>query len=736
MYGTRFIIKATNLLNEYYEITLDYLDYAGSGTELKAAKQFLQLTSTNGDENRLEPILGTQARIRIYVDETDTITIADLIATHDSDIKVTVTRIDLATAEEFIQFQGFVVVEDNKQPFLDPPFELEINCLDGIGLLKGVDLVDTTGIPFNGSQTIIQWIGQILYKTNQDIPVRVYFNFFPLNFVEISALAEITLNAVTFRTGTLAASTDPTVDVNAANADDCFTALEKIIRCLRCRLFFEDGRFMIVNLQEYANPNYNFTEYTFGTPTSGIVPMNPIDSGTKTYNSSVGKAEIIYPVLKDALLYLKLAYKYVKLNYNYDQSLNKICNQDFKQGDADPTYDEIINSSIVDPSISPPVDLQTRAFDLYCWDHFNSNNMSPGVIPFFYPYPSTAPTAGAFIRSVQDTLNYEIMRFLVIQDSGNVDSTTSFVRSSSFLVDSNDILQVSFEWRTRNSVPSTIFTVGFLYLTATDGTFYAYRHQNNPGFPNGWIQTDSNFIDSEPPGQHPNIIGAPVNGGLDWFLVDVNQIIAGIQDALIPTPKSGSVQLLLINFASNGGNEYWFKNINMTITPFLQGSFVPLKGDYNLSLSTENIKQSDTETVEISDSPKRYFKGALLAPDGVTLIPASWHRRGQDEHFRFTQAMERTMYNLLSRQVYKIEGTFKGLVYLDNDDFTVARPIGYLNSYFFVDGNFPTKKFIQTSFDIDVYSGEGRRVFVEVLRDSNDDGWSSPDVYKFDYIFQ
>ena len=187
-----------------------------------------------------------------------------------------------------------------------------------------------------------------------------------------------------------------------------------------------------------------------------------------------------------------------------------------------------------------------------------------------------------------------------------------------------------------------------------------------------------------------------------------------------------------------GAVETWFKNLTVTLYSYILGSYRILKGDYNYSSISDNIKQTESDTVEISDSPKRYNKGALLSTDGTTLLPPSFHRRGITESFRFTQGMERIMWNLLNRIVYKIEGTFKGLLYQSQD--LDLHPAGFMNNYFFVDGDFPTKKFILCSFDRSLATGSGRHVFVEIVNDANSDPFIdpslSPNSYKFDYIFQ
>lgn len=740
MYNTKYILGFTNDLNELYEIYFEFLGYSGVITQLQATDDVLTIRSTSGDENKLESILGTEALINILVDIDQPITISDLIAQHDNDIRVTIYRDEDYTKNVF---QGFIVVEDNSQPFLDPPFILSLRALDGLGLLKGVDLVDTNNLLFVGNQSVLSWIAQILAKTDQTLNLRVYFNFFESSFAtNIGALEQVYLNAITFSQGDAFNSTptDPTVDVASTAADDCYTALEKIVRCFRCRLFQEDGRWNLVSLYEYLNPaGFSYKEYSFGAPVLGIVPVAVVSSGiNQDYSLAIGKNELVHPTNEDQILYLKLATKWVKLTYAYDQALNKVCNQDFSEGDRNATFDEVISSSILDPTISPAVNLQTQGYDAYCWGHFNGTVETVSSSTANSPKPSTAPSKNAFIRSVVDLLGFEKERYLVIQnDPGKL----SYMQAATFRADISDIIQLSVSTRVR---AGTIHAQPQMYLllTGDDGTFWSLFTVGDGSVPGNlpvWKQTTSTFRQST--GGRPNIVPDNVTISQDysnWTTFSANNNISG----LVPPakmPVNGTLTLLLACETLSGTDplEYWYKELQITILPYLNGSYQQLKGDYNYSASNNNIKKTEADDVEISDSPKRYFKGALLRANGDLCTP-TWGRSGlpMPESFRFTQLMERIMFNHLRRIVQKIEGTFRGLVYLPVDDITVIRPNGFLNSCTLTDGDVPTKRFMMTSFEKDYGSGQSRSVLVETLNDQNDTGFTLPDAYQFSYIFQ
>lgn len=729
MYKTRYILPFTNDLNELYEIYFDFLDYEGDSAMLTGTDDCLTLRCTTGDENKLEPILGNECLVNIWVDETEPVDISDLIAERDNQIRVTVYRDEDYTTPIF---QGFIVVEDNSQPFLDPPFTLSIRALDGLGLLKGVDLGDLNGLRYVGHQSVISWIMQILYKTGQTFNLRAYFNFYESSFIQnIGALEQVYLDAITFSQGDAFNATpeDPTVDILATSADDCYTALEKIVRCLRCRLFQENGVWNLVSLYEYLNPNgFSYREYAFGAVTDGLVAVVPVASDlNRDMTALIGRDDIIIPVTEDQVLYLKLATKWIKLTYTYDQSQNKVCNQDFSEGDRNTTYDEVINSSVIDSTIVPAVDLQTQGYDAYCWDAFEGqdNDVVTGG-----PYPSQTATFKSFIRDSIDQLGYSLLRNLVIENSAS--GKIAFVRSSQFLIDTADILQISFSWRRRVGVSNDNMDC-YVFLYGDDGTFWALNGilPANPAI--SWEQVGSDFRRSGFNTVPFLGTGVTVGSSNVWNSVAFNQT-ATTTTPYAKAPVSGRIEILFPHTSNGGVLETWVKDLSVTIVPYLQGSYQQLKGDYNYSSSNAAIKQTESDDIEISDSPKRYFKGSLLRANGDLCTP-TWARAGVTESYRFTQLMERIMYNHLRRMNQKIEGTFKGLVYIPADDPTVIKPNGFLNSYIFSQGKESTKRFMCTSFEKDYATGQWRGVFVEILNDQNDAGFISPDQYQFSYIF-
>jgi hypothetical protein len=741
-YGTKYNFNFSNELDEVYYLTFDFLNYTGGQQNINVSVEGFSLRSVTGDDDKLTPVLGLECLIHILVGTTidnkgvltddSTLTIFDLIATHDNDIRVTINKVQ----PNYLQpvYQGFVVVEDNMQPFQDPPFVLQLRALDGLGQLKSVDMVDANGDLFSGWLSIEDWIGNILMKTGLDLNLRTYFPFYPIGIDGdgVNPLQQIGVDAITWQQGELTTTTDPSVDLFQSEADDAGTALEKLCRCFRARLFQHDGVWNFVSLYTYVDPNgWNYFE-SDSILTAGIYHQSAIAvSNGLNLTIPVGKEDIIHPVANDATIALKLATKWVKLNYTYDQSFNKICNQNFKFGNPDPTNDGTISSTIEDVSITPPVTFNFKAFDAFCWTLAGGTQYTNLGVTGTTWFPETAATTIDYIRNVYDVTGATENRYLVIHSS----TFTEHVKSSIFKIDVNDALQISFDFRTNTGMGHVTIAPMIICLDGDDGNKYCLGGISSDPSTFKWYLCTPDYYFGATAGNTFSPFVSKIWSGANgdetqiWSNISVDK---DINNQLFKTPVSGNCFIILQNISAGGASEAWFKNIQITILPYLQGSYVQLKGDYNFSSSTETIKQTLTEDVEISDSPKRYFKGALVKSDLELVVP-TWHRKGILEAFRFQQLMERVIFNNVYRQLQKIEGSFRGHTYT-LADFTV-KPSGYLNAYTFTQHPVPSKRFILTSFDRDYGKGLGRHVFVEILEDENADPFVSPDDYLFQYIY-
>lgn len=739
-YGLRFQINFSNDLDEVIQINISQLAYKGVVQTLEADTDCLNIKSTTGDEDRLNPMCGRQAQIKVRIPIGSTVDLRSFIAQYDNAFQVNIFINGNMAAP---LFQGWIVVEDNHQPLLDPPFTLTLLATDGLGTLQGQYFLDKNGNTFTGKQTIVGWVTQCLNMLPNTLNLRTYFNIYNTAMNQNSnALEQICLDAQTFQTGqqTPAGDTNP-ADFNTG-FDDFYTVLEKIVRNFRCKLFQENGYWHLINLWDYYNQQgMTYYEYTFPTTSNGIVQYRLVGKGSVMPALQISKTLPMRLVNEDADLYLKLAKKSVELTYNYNQSLNKIVNQALDEGVAQPAQNEVIDSEIIDPSYNRGVSvpLHTFAYSAFGFKVMQAGKTATGFIDL--GTATAAPAADGFIRVVDDILGNEFVRYLTVVLIPS--PLCTYVQSSPILLDSGDIMQVTYSWRTRlpTSIGNARWALISVLLTGDDGSFWAMDGVGSGDLANNptkWVSVNSKFQNSF--GTMPAITTDPIPSTLLWNGAQANTVaLPGVPFATAPV--SGTVVILFMT-ADGPGTEYWFKDISVKILPYLNGAYQELQGDYNYAQSNNNILATELDTIEISDSPKRYFQGALLSSAaGDVLLTAAWFRQGVTEQFRFTQFMALILYTVYGRQAEKIEGTVRGIAYVDNGSISGTSPAGMRNVYFFIDrndlgtSNPSTKKMMLCSFDMNYNTGQWRGVFVELNQDQNDLGLLTPDFSEFSYLY-
>lgn len=692
-YGRKYIVEYENDLNEVHECFFEYSGYSGEVTKLLSGENGFSVKSVGADDDFRSFILGKEATINIWSDIGDTIDVSDFIAENDNDIRVSIF-INKNYSDPI--FQGFVVVEDNSRDFHDRPFALQIHATDTIGLLKDVPFTDLDGDAFVGFFSIVDIFAQIFYKASEILPFRTYF-----------PVCESSMQRK-YNVATADALREAFINVNMFDGANCYDVLNTLATRFNLRVFQQNGYWHLVNLLEYTSKRYDYVEYSFTTPLNGIATWQISGSGlNQTYHQLIGKNEIITPVNEDQVLYSKLANKSIKFTYNYDQSANKLCNQSMELGARLPQYDQVVDGD------------NTEGYTADCWTYVKT-------------LPSSPPSQPCYNRAVLDTLGHIKDRYLVmVLNTGVIGSY--YKNTSHFYVDAGDKLTFSVDFRIRGGATTAVnVPVMGILLYGDNGIKYTLNGLISPigptetptltwrdvtTLPSGFVFDAALFVESLPPiGQ---VFKDFTGLNLDYYL----------RNNLIPQiPVSGKVEVEFLNNDNfSTYHEYNFKSLQIEISPNINGAF-SATGDYNFISQNKNIKQSIADTIEISDSPKRWFKGALLkkapAPADYAICQPDWVRSDivLDMHSRFTREMEHHIWFHNYKSCQKIEGTFRG--YLTREYIMT----GYLNLYIFTDED-QQKYYMLTSFEMDMAKGTWRGVFLECPDAQN------PDNYTFDLIF-
>lgn len=670
-YGTKYRLPFTNNLGEDYEVQLNLKDFVGDAIELIGSGTTMDMQSFGSDDDRFTPVNSKGFTIKTWIKQTQNIGIVDFLATEDDQWQVKIVRDPLQPPV----FEGFLLVEDSSEPFLDRPYELVIRASDGLPLLKNVPLKRSDGTDFTGYNSFTDYIGHILYYINPDIHFRVYYDIYHVSMdINECSLEQAGVDARTF-------------EKDKNEFLDCYAALGLLMNDLECSCYYENGFWHIVSRWQYAKDyGFNWTEYNMVA--NAVTKVSSIQNDF--HDCPIGKNENMLFKDKDATIYWKQHSRFVKLTFNYDVPQEVVCNQTLKEG-------------TIIPGIGG-VDWEART--IQCWEHMRWRS-------------EFHPVNVAYIRREFDIYNYEKNTFVRLPTEVSA-TGSAHLQSSPFYIGKDDKVDVSVDTRIENAYGggqnSLVF---YLLLYGEDGTFWTLDDDGTYAPGEGiWAESNFNWAINRRAIQYVYSAGA---NKADWVTVSSHSS---------PAPVSGYINIMLAEHSFNNfPNATHFRNLSIDYHIHIRNSYAPVRGDYNLYEQNLKINKTIDETVSISDSGKKIIKGTIVLFDNTAATP-QWFRTGFAESLRFTQIMALIKYSFNYRQFSKVEGTVKGLSLIDSSDNNI--PFGFLPQYSLADVNQPTTRYILTSIsEINYLTGHWRGILVEVRLNEV----ASFDKYDFSYIF-
>ncbi len=156
-YSERYRIEFKNKYNVNSVISIEELDYSGTVTELNAGSSNPVLRKDVDGH-----FMGTS--LTFYVEAEDVDGMPQFYTENPRKFKVKYYR------DNTLVFVGFLVPEQYSDPYIYPPFDIELEAVDGIGLLKNINF-DLFGI-----NKEIDIIDHILKKTGFEFDIAIAVN--------------------------------------------------------------------------------------------------------------------------------------------------------------------------------------------------------------------------------------------------------------------------------------------------------------------------------------------------------------------------------------------------------------------------------------------------------------------------------------------------------------------------------------------------------------------------------
>lgn len=692
MYYLHHTVSFFNCLNEQMFVELYKKDVVpGAVTELRATSCTVQYPTGDGD--KFDPIIACEAKLTLYLEDSDAEEFDDFIVTFADEWKMIVYD------DGQVVFIGFLTPGGGRAEFQDKPYEVTLSAVDGIGLLKGEALTKLNGDRFTGVNLIIDYIIAILDKTGLDLNVRLFSNIAEESMEDRT----INPNADTFNQTALHART---FLKNATEFYDCYTCLERIM-AEYFTIYQHNGMWVIVRigeLQESIGAKMWYTDYG---PTGTL-----LDAQQFLYDpAAVGRDRLIHPVEVGQFVGSNFAIKSSRYTFNYSPWPELPTNNKFERGTLFDSND-----------FAGPPPYTQKKYTIDDWLYGVTNPGSPSTFP---PDGMQATTDIAHRLSTYNIYNVETEREIVLDRFDGVVGHR-FLRCDPIPVNQYDRIAITLDYKTSQAGTGTRQYLMVMLQPTAGGT--PYRLDNGNPAPTDGI------------------------GTLTWentgSLIFLSKFYDGSDDASKyssffleppPLPVAGTLYILFVSFDPPVGRIVYYRNFNLDYYPSTAGSNQKVKGDYAETSQTDRYKDALDEEVFISDSEKKILQGTLYRENLTDLTTPTWHRYGVSETRHFKELGELARFNANYRRMWKIDGQFDGLKFTPANNQTIIEPLSFHRQFTFPDSAKMNGRYFVLVPPLTLNYSEGRADmnFIEVLQDGATDGNDLGDNHiPLQYIFE
>ncbi len=590
----------------------------------------------DNDEDKFTPIRATQLIIRIESDEN--VNMATFATVGD-------WRVDAYYPSKYI-FYGRLLLDENAvtEEFLPHPRIIELTANDGLGLLKDIPLVNSSGNNPSGYNSIISYLSWALAQTGLSLQINAVFNireqdsYFSdsLSFVASTHTINYPSSHDSFfsvgkkiiitgsqrndgtytvaSTGTGGITVTETVQdeinlsssrINVGDGDyhffkdiylDAKTFEDQIGTSLSCYevikrilgeeavLFQRSGAWWILRVDEVEDGHeYYVSEFN----ADGTFIQNKTDT---IYRKSIGKdGYVIYFSEAATTVTIQVPYKSVKETFNFELPLEVPCNVDFSRGTRDTSLDG-------------------DGFEAYipeCWSLKRAN----------YPDgPEIPATTDIFIKKVIQN-GYEKERYVVIKAIGTVYS--NFIMSEDIPVNYKDKFNIGMSRRLSADVGGSGFyrdNAVQIRLYGDDGTYWLLKGQTSVDSTMQWYASNADFT--------INNKYFVVEGDTSDDLTQSKSLYGSSESPEIPV--GGKLRILIYQSGLFGNSkDTYIDSVSFEYIPYVNGSYQKYTSQYHQvtqATNPEYYRPKRDNQVYISDSPAKLFKGALFKASGSDYV--------------------------------------------------------------------------------------------------------------------
>jgi hypothetical protein len=633
----------------------------------------------------------------------------------------------------FTLFYGYLITDDGQQAFLPHTHKNDIvlTATDNLGTLDEIPLTDFDGNYVRGKKTRLEWLTYALRPTNLELNIVITDTWMEESQVDFECpWLHTYLDGKTFES-------------KIGEAVSCLEALE-ILLGWNCELKQFDKKWIVSHIDELTNsPAYCFEFTPDGTHVSDY---------TQSFQKTIGKAQNIKLIGKDAIVYFSRPQKFNRLTFNYNLPIEIIDNIDFSRGTddivpivVDMTPHILTYANLGAFPATGSYDVFYRATDtsfVYKWISGGYVQITGAEIPYGTAFVwedwtmgriGGSPTTTGYIAKIF-TNGAETSRYAVMPGGDG----SNYISCNPIPLNRFDKFTFSFDRRLindyNNGGPSdkTTEDVAQIRLYGTNGTYWTLANfAVGDILPGTWVECNSAFTTNQ-----QNLRAQYVQDQTDlrqWMNISV--------DAQ-PLPVEGTVVILLHQNRIFVNEESHFSNLQFDLAMFINGSYQKYTGHSNTVEQDGDFKANIDEEVRLGDAPHPLIKGGFFINDSGTYRRSGrWYAAGDllnqsitppipDEYLHpFGHLQIYAVWNQNRRHFMSISGSLKGME-------LTTEPADTIHLYQIEAPNpeidVENKYFMLTGRDADPESQQWSGNLIEVFDEDELKTYDDPHTFKYE----
>jgi hypothetical protein len=290
-------------------------DLGSSPTVIEYPGKNLNLQYIPNSDDPFEPIFASQ--LGASIDVTDDISnIPDLTTLND---RKYFAKLYL---DATLEWCGWVLSDGATISYSTGRKMMSFNAIDGLGMLDKIPLPIATSTDINAINTILYFIRLCL--NSNGFPINP--NIMTVCSYYAAGMADRTTNSYSepFNQAYLPYRTFIETGVTYIS---CLQVLSNIVKSFGCRLFQAGGKWWIVAVNQFANQNNWYTEYTYtGTVAGSGSNLNTLS----TIQAYTGNTSRLYFIENSQTKLLKKGFNKIEDNYEIKMTPNYFSNGNFR----------------------------------------------------------------------------------------------------------------------------------------------------------------------------------------------------------------------------------------------------------------------------------------------------------------------------------------------------------------------------------------------------------------------